>query len=56
MACAVHWTLEAGCSYTTLEIKINYDRAITADTGEIRAEGKVINLGEADRHSGRTRL
>jgi uncharacterized protein (TIGR00369 family) len=46
MACAVHSTLEAGYSYTTLEIKINYDRAITADTGEIRAEGKVINSGK----------
>jgi uncharacterized protein (TIGR00369 family) len=45
MACAVHSTLEAGFSYTTLEIKINYDRAITADTGEIRAEGKVVTSG-----------
>jgi uncharacterized protein (TIGR00369 family) len=45
MACAVHSTLEAGHSYTTLEIKINYVRAITSDTGEMRAEGKVINAG-----------
>lgn len=46
MACAVHSTLEAGYSYTTLEIKINYDRALTADTGEIRAEGKVVTSGK----------
>jgi uncharacterized protein (TIGR00369 family) len=46
MACAVHSTLEAGCSYATLEIKINYVRAITSGTGEIRAEGKVINSGK----------
>jgi uncharacterized protein (TIGR00369 family) len=46
MACAVHSMLEAGCSYTTLEVKINYVRAITSETGEIRAEGKVINLGK----------
>ena len=46
MACAVHSTLEAGYSYTTLEIKINYVRAITADTGEVRAEGKVIHSGK----------
>jgi uncharacterized protein (TIGR00369 family) len=46
MACAVHSTLEAGYSYATLEIKINYVRAITADTGEVRAEGKVIHSGK----------
>src|SRR5271169_2240340 len=46
MACAVHSTLEVGYSYATLEIKINYVRAITADTGEVRAEGRVINSGK----------
>jgi uncharacterized protein (TIGR00369 family) len=45
MACAVHSTLGAGFSYATLEIKINYVRAITSDTGEVRAEGNVINSG-----------
>jgi uncharacterized protein (TIGR00369 family) len=46
MACAVHSTLKVGYSYATLEIKINYVRAITSDTGEVRAEGKVINSGK----------
>jgi len=46
MACAVHSTLEVGYSYATLEIKINYVRAMTTDTGEVRAEGKVINSGK----------
>jgi uncharacterized protein (TIGR00369 family) len=46
MACAVHSTLEVGYGYATLEIKINYVRPITADTGEVRAEGKVINAGK----------
>src|SRR5208283_5574233 len=46
MACAVHSTLEAGYSYATLEIKINYVRAITSDTGEVRAEGRIINSGK----------
>ena len=46
MACAVHSTLEAGFSYATIEIKVNYVRAITSDTGEVRAEGKVINSGK----------
>lgn len=45
MACAVHTTLEAGYAYTTLEIKINYVRAISDKTGPLRAEGKVINAG-----------
>ncbi len=46
MACAVHSTLEAGYGYTTLEIKINYVRAMTSETGEVRAEGKVVHLGK----------
>ena len=46
MACAVHSMLEAGYSYTTLEVKINYVKPINSETGEIRAEGKVINLGK----------
>ncbi|HEV7967650.1 MAG TPA: PaaI family thioesterase [Candidatus Acidoferrales bacterium] len=46
MACAVHSTLEAGFSYATLEIKVSYVRAITSDTGEVRAEGKVIHSGK----------
>ena len=46
MACAVHSTLEAGYSYATLEIKISYVRAITSHTGEVRAEGRVINSGK----------
>lgn len=45
MGCAVHTTLEAGYAYTTLEIKINYVRAISDKTGPLRAEGKVINAG-----------
>jgi uncharacterized protein (TIGR00369 family) len=46
MSSAVHSTLQAGYSYATLEIKINYVRAITADTGEVRAEGRVVHSGE----------
>ena len=46
MSCAVHSTLELGYSYATLEVKINYVRAILADTGEVRAEGKVLSSGK----------
>lgn len=45
MACAVHSMLEAGWSYTTLELKVNYIRALTAATGTVRAEGKLVHLG-----------
>jgi uncharacterized protein (TIGR00369 family) len=46
MACAVHTMLEAGYGYATLEVKINYVRPITSETGLIRAEGKVIHSGK----------
>jgi uncharacterized protein (TIGR00369 family) len=45
MGCAVHSALPAGTRYTTLELKVNYIRAMTTATGRVRAEGKVINIG-----------
>jgi uncharacterized protein (TIGR00369 family) len=45
MGCAVHTTLEAGVGYTTLEVKTNFVRAITADTGLIRCEVTVVHSG-----------
>jgi uncharacterized protein (TIGR00369 family) len=45
MGCCIHTTLKAGIGYTTVEIKINYVRAMTDKTGLVRAEGKVINVG-----------
>jgi len=45
MGCAVHTTLDAGVGYTTLEVKTNFVRPITADTGVIRCEGIVIHQG-----------
>jgi uncharacterized protein (TIGR00369 family) len=46
MGCAVHTTLQAGVGYTTLEIKVNYVRAMTDKTGPVRVEGKVVNVGK----------
>lgn len=46
MSCAVHSTLEVGYSYATLEVKINYVRPILRDTGEVRAEGKLLSSGK----------
>ncbi len=45
MGCAVHSSLPAGQAYTTLEIKVNFVRAITDKTGRVRAEGRVIHPG-----------
>lgn len=45
MGCAVHSTLPAGAAYTTLEIKVNFVRAMTAETGRVRCEAKLIHLG-----------
>jgi uncharacterized protein (TIGR00369 family) len=45
VGCAIHSQLPAGKGYTTLELKINYIRAMTKDTGPVRAEGLVVSLG-----------
>lgn len=43
--CAVHSRLSAAQSYTTLELKVSYHKAITKETGRLRAEGIVLSLG-----------
>jgi uncharacterized protein (TIGR00369 family) len=43
--CAVHTSLAPGQSYTTLELKIAFHKAMTAETGLVRAEGTVVSLG-----------
>jgi uncharacterized protein (TIGR00369 family) len=45
MGCAVHSKLPAGVGYTTLEIKVNYIRPMTAETGRLRCEANVIHVG-----------
>lgn len=45
MGCAVHSTLPAGTGYTTLELKVNFARAITHDTGRILCESTLIHRG-----------
>lgn len=45
MACSVHSTLPAGTGYTTVELKVNFVRAITIETGTVRAESRVIHQG-----------
>jgi uncharacterized protein (TIGR00369 family) len=45
MGCAVQSLLPAGTGYTTLEIKVNFVRALTSTTGTVRAEGWIVNQG-----------
>lgn len=45
MACAVQTTLPKGSGYTTLEIKVNFVRAVTEASGPVEAEGRVIQSG-----------
>ncbi|MCD6733080.1 MAG: PaaI family thioesterase [Burkholderiaceae bacterium] len=44
LGCAVHTMLEQGFGYTTLELKVNYVRALTDKTGPVRAEAHVVNV------------
>lgn len=43
--CAVHSRLSAAQGYTTLELKVAYHKAITRDSGRLRAEGRVVTIG-----------
>ena len=45
MGLAIQSTLDKGIGSTTLEFKISFVRAITPETGPIRAEGAVISRG-----------
>jgi uncharacterized protein (TIGR00369 family) len=45
MGCAVHTELGPGQGYTSLELKVNFVRRVSAETGPVRAEGKVIHVG-----------
>jgi len=45
MGCAIHTMLKDGAGYTTIELKINYIRAMFADTGRVTARGDVIHVG-----------
>jgi uncharacterized protein (TIGR00369 family) len=44
-ACALHTTLPAGVSYTSVEIKVNYLKAVTVDSGTLAAVGTVVKAG-----------
>ena len=46
MGCAVQTHMPAGSGYTTLEAKTNLVRAITSETGKLRAVGQTLHVGK----------
>ena len=46
MGCAVQTHMAAGSGYTTLEAKTNLVRAITSETGKLRAIGRTLHVGK----------
>ena len=45
MGCAVETLQSAGTGYTTLELKVNFTRPLTTETGRVLAEGVVVHAG-----------
>ncbi len=45
MGCATHTKLKPGQVYTTIEMKLNYTRAVLPQTGLVRCEGYVVHAG-----------
>lgn len=45
LGCAVHTTLAAGRGYATAELKISYLRPLTQSLGLVRADGRVLSVG-----------
>jgi uncharacterized protein (TIGR00369 family) len=45
LGCAIFSTLSKGDAWTTLELKLNFVRAMSKDTGPVRAEGRIIHRG-----------
>jgi uncharacterized protein (TIGR00369 family) len=45
MGCAVMTALPAGVGHTTIEFKLNFVRPMSAETGEVKAEGWMVHRG-----------
>lgn len=45
MGCAVHTSLPEGASYTTLELKVNFVRAVPLEGGRLVCEGTTVHVG-----------
>ena len=47
MGLAVHSQCPVGSGYTTLEFKVSFIRAMSADTGPVRTEGRTLSFGRS---------
>lgn len=45
MGCAVYSTLPPGVSYTTVDLHVTFVRPVTAESGQLRAEGRALHTG-----------
>ncbi|MEO7999078.1 MAG: PaaI family thioesterase [Gemmatimonadaceae bacterium] len=45
MGCAVHSLIPAGRAYTTLNLGVNYIRAVTIASGQLTAEATIVHAG-----------
>ncbi len=45
VGCAVHTTLAAGVSYTSVDLNVSYLRPVTAQSGVLRATGTTTKVG-----------
>jgi uncharacterized protein (TIGR00369 family) len=45
VGCAVHTTLEAGLTYTSIDLSVSYLRPVTSVSGALRATGRVTKPG-----------
>jgi uncharacterized protein (TIGR00369 family) len=45
MGLALLSQLEPERTFTTIDIRVNYLRMVTKETGEVRAEGRIVNAG-----------
>lgn len=47
MGCTIQSILPAGMGYTTLELKVNFLKAVSYRNGRLQAEGKIIHSGKS---------
>lgn len=45
LGCTLHSTLDAGVGYTSLDLKVNFLKAVTIKSGLLSATGKLIHKG-----------
>jgi uncharacterized protein (TIGR00369 family) len=45
LGCAIHTTLPAGVGYTTSDLQVRFVRSLSADSGRVLAESRVVHAG-----------